>query len=72
MNWMSRKDKQINFKRKFSELNKIDNFKNMAQKENVLHLRDNNFPIKSRDIPSEKLENRNYNKVISKINFYIY
>ena len=24
MNWMSKKDKQMNFKRKFSELNKID------------------------------------------------
>ena len=57
MNWMSRKDKQINFKRKFSELNKIDNFKNLAQKENIQPIRENNI-LKGRDFQTVQLDNK--------------
>lgn len=57
MNWMSRKDKQINFKRKFSELNKIDNFKNFAQKENIQPIRENNI-LKGRDFQTVQLDNK--------------
>ena len=78
MNWMSKKDKQINFKRKFSELNKIENlnFKNNAGKENLNFV---NLPVNdirhNKDLENNfqnNQNNKNYYKVISKIilNFF--
>jgi hypothetical protein len=76
MNWMSKKDKQINFKRKFSDLNKIENlnFKNQpGVKENLNLVNQAGNDIRHNKDPANNFQNnqnfKNNFKVISKIIF---
>lgn len=68
MNWMSKKDKQINFKRKFSNLNKFETF-SLNPNQNQKRLNNNsNEQQKIVNNPSTE-NNRTYYKIICKIKF---
>lgn len=71
MNWMSKKDKQINFKRKFSDLNKLDTFSHLNKKRNP-NLGKESFKLNQREKFHENSanENKDYYKVVSK--YYIF